>query len=609
MAVMLMAVALTALTVPALAESFSLPAAEVTLVVNDDGSVTVTERLTYRFDGSFSGAFREIPLRAGEAISSVGVSEGGVDYRPGGCTELGCSSPAGTFGVRDLGGRIRIVWHYRAADEDRSFTLSYRVSGLAKVYDDVVDLNWKVWGDEWQVPLDRLEASVRLPTGATAGEVRVWGHPDTVRGSTGLGEDGVSPELRASGVPPGRWVEMRVVFPTRLLPDASAATRIPGEGLEVILDEEARFAAQSAAEAARRRMLLWLVAALAVLPGALGALVVYVRFGREPRARFDREYLQEPPSNLSPAEVAGLVSQGRVDERSWVATLFDLIRRGVVRAAPERVEKSTWMGLRTETITDLALDVGGTTPDLTPAEGEVMETLRRVVRGGPVPLSELRERIRTDASANAASYREFRQKVIRALEDGRLLDTAGRRLVQGVLVVVFFALFAGFLLAAWVADRSGSATAYLVVPVLLVNGLVFGLAVGPRRASVRRTREGALESARWEAFRRYLKDFSRLEEAPAISLELWDRYLVYAVALGVAEEVLAAARMKAPPELEEVSDIYWYGTQAGGLSVNAIIGLQSALSGAFAPPSSGGGGGGFSGGGGAGGGGGGGGAW
>src|SRR5690606_4350242 len=114
---------------------------------------------------------------------------------------------------------------------------------------------------------------------------------------------------------------------------------------------------------------------------------------------------------------------------------------------------------------------------------------------------------------------------------------------------------------------------------------------------------GALEAARWEAFRRYLTDFSRLEEAPVISLDLWDRYLVYAIAFGVAEEVLEQARLHAPPELEQTSSIYWYGNYgySGGSTQNAFAGITSALSGACVPPpssSGSGGGGGFSGGGG-----------
>ena len=114
-----------------------------------------------------------------------------------------------------------------------------------------------------------------------------------------------------------------------------------------------------------------------------------------------------------------------------------------------------------------------------------------------------------------------------------------------------------------------------------------------RRGYVRRTAAGALEAARWDAFRRYLKDFSRLQEAPPISLALWDRFLVYAVGFGIAEEVLEAARLRAPAELSQTSNLYWFGGYGygGGGTENAFSGLSSALNGAFTPPSTGGGGG------------------
>lgn len=80
----------------------------------------------------------------------------------------------------------------------------------------------------------------------------------------------------------------------------------------------------------------------------------------------------------------------------------------------------------------------------------------------------------------------------------------------------------------------------------------------------KRTKQGALEAERWLAFRRYLRDFSRLEEAPAISLALWDQFLVYGMTLGVAEQVLETARVLAPVELEQTSHLYWYGNHGYG---------------------------------------------
>ena len=76
-----------------------------------------------------------------------------------------------------------------------------------------------------------------------------------------------------------------------------------------------------------------------------------------------------------------------------------------------------------------------------------------------------------------------------------------------------------------------------------------------------------------------------MKEAPAISLPLWEQYLVYGIALGVADDELEAARLRAP-EAVSGSNLYWYGDQGfGGHSSNAISGIERALNGAFSSPS------------------------
>ena len=111
---------------------YDLPSAKVDAVVKRDGSVRVTETITFSFHGSFSGAFRDIPLGPGQSISDVSVAENGIPYRPGASTVLGSFGPAGSFGDVQLSDRERIVWHYSAFDEPRAFTLSYVLHGVLK---------------------------------------------------------------------------------------------------------------------------------------------------------------------------------------------------------------------------------------------------------------------------------------------------------------------------------------------------------------------------------------------------------------------------------------------------------------------------------------------
>ena len=71
------------------AKTYSLPLADVAVQIQSDGSLLVREQITFDFDGPFSGAYRDIPLRSGESIDHVTVGEGATRYRPGANTEIG----------------------------------------------------------------------------------------------------------------------------------------------------------------------------------------------------------------------------------------------------------------------------------------------------------------------------------------------------------------------------------------------------------------------------------------------------------------------------------------------------------------------------------------
>ena len=120
------------------ANAYSLPNADVAARVSPDGSLLVSERIT--IEGAFHGAYRDIPLRKGESIDQIAVSEGGTRYSRGGSTELGSIDTPGTFNYESSSKRVRIVWHFQAAGEARTYTVSYRFRGLAVAYDDVVDV-------------------------------------------------------------------------------------------------------------------------------------------------------------------------------------------------------------------------------------------------------------------------------------------------------------------------------------------------------------------------------------------------------------------------------------------------------------------------------------
>ena len=393
-----MAVAIGATASPAAAKSYWMDSATIQIELQDDGSLVVTEELEFSFDGEFRGAFRDIPLRSGETITHVRVSEGVTEFTPGAPTALGSDGDPNTFGLEHRGDTIRIVWHYRAANENRTFTLQYRLEGATTVYDDVVDVNLKVWGDEWTVGVSSVNAAVTYPGTASPGEVLVWGHPAEVSGLTELGTDGVTPTLTAWSVSPNQFVEMRVVLPSSVLTTTDGAQVVEGNGLEEILAEEEAEANRGAREAAAiRTTVIGLLLALGLVAVALFA--GYLRHGAERGVAYDREYEQEPPSDHSPALVGALLTQGHADEQGFTAEIFELIRRGALTAVPATTERKTWLGLKTETISDLEIGLGEEM-ELAPHEESVMSILRRVLGDGPLVLTSFRDEIRSEASSN-----------------------------------------------------------------------------------------------------------------------------------------------------------------------------------------------------------------
>ena len=596
------------------ARSYELVGSDVQIEVAPSGALNVQENITVAFDGPFTFGFRDIPLREGETIDQIGVSEQGRAYAPGAPTVLQPGGPAGTFGIEQRDDQVRIVWRFSTLGETRTFRISYRTRGIAVGYDDVVDVNLKVWGDEWEQRLGRLTATITGPGNVARG----WGHPVWVRGDVTLA--GNRAQLRALDVPAKQFVELRVLYPRGAFTSTEGMRVVRGNGLAKIAAAE-----QADAEAYERdheriqdavnnpwRTGLILLA-LGTLPAFLLAGFVFWRYGREARTGYDREYEQEPPAETEPALVPMLMGQGgTAGSFEFTATLFDLIRRGFYRSAPTTTERPVWGGLRNELVSDLELSAGDGQVALTPWERDVADVVDHVLDGDAERLSRFREEIEGERTSMSKRFTAFQKAVADEVEKrswflslGAAPLGIGLAVLAGTGVVLAWVALSG-----WrdVYPRWNDALMLALAVCCFLNAAILLGALTQRRLWRRRAPQVQLEAERWEAVRRYLTDFPRLGEAPPASLALWERFLVYGIAFGIADRVLQAAHLHMPEALAEQSSIYWIspnGDLGSGATSMSIGDLSSGFGSALAPPSSGsgGGGGGFSGGGGGGGGG------
>src|SRR5215218_2319278 len=553
------------------AKGYSLPLANVSVTVAPDSSLLVKEEILFAYYGTFTGAYRDIPLRPGERLDRISVVEehGNRIYRLGASAELGSAGAPDTFGVARLPDRVRIVWHYQAADEARQFTIAYRLRGVSVAYDDVVDVDLEVWGDQWPVSLSTLGASVALPGEARGPRYRVWGHPQRVEGT--VERRPTVALLTASNVPPKQFVEMRVVFPRRLVSSTAGARVVRGPGLESIVAEEQ--AAVEKYEHGRRkvrdaldhlpRTIAYLLL-LAAGPALLLILLVWLVYGREPRTGYDREYEQEPPTHLPPALVPALLHESKSAVSValvFTATLFDLIQRGRYKATPVSSEQKRWSGERTESVSDLELQRGAAGGELRQVENPVAEVVDDVLDEGPVLLSRLQGRIAAERKENARRFVRFQSGISTEIRKrkwyvpgsgGRVLGwSIGGFIVSGIVLLVVGGVGFNSEAPAW-----GDVLLIVFGLSCFPNALVLIVAAFNVRLWRKRSRLAQVEAERWAAFRRYLTDFPHLHM---------------------------------PQEIHDQSSIYWIsanGSPGAGASALGIERLVGGFASAFTPPAS-----------------------
>ena len=102
----------------------------------------------------------------------------------------------------------------------------------------------------------------------------------------------------------------------------------------------------------------------------------------------------------------------------------------------------------------------------------------------------------------------------------------------------------------------------------------------PQKIGGQWTTYGEEYDAKWHNFKRYIEDFSLIKEYPPESIVIWNKYLVYATALGAADAVRKAMELYVPKEELDRSDIYLFHYYGGYLLLSSAFdtGISTASS-------------------------------
>jgi uncharacterized membrane protein len=524
---------------PVHGNDYSLKAASAEIEVKSDGVVHVSESITYSFSGTFREVFRQIAPPPGGSIENMNVR----------CETQSCE------------GRIdKIAEGYelvgvlpRPTPDEITIIMEYDYYGGLKVYSDISELHYKLWGESWEKDLAEMEAIIHLPHGAGS-TTQYWLHPPAFTVSHQL--DGNMIKVKTSSIPANNWYEIRTVFPRIENPNPTKVAIQSGPGLEKILEiEESYGRDQSRAETLYK--LIWLLALVSVaIP-----LFIYRRFGREPAIDYYAIYEREAPSKSKPAAVNAIMrgSVGKPDINAFVATIMDLVYRGYIGLRDVKSERS-YFGLinRTEDNVILELKKKGK-GKLFDFESDALNFLIAYSEKGRLSWLDFKDELGNDDRFYNFINNWYRL-IQRHIKVERLFISTGNYFLMAAgLVGVLISIFGAIVILNFYPPTRFPGISRAVVPGAIIFIVGLGsllIAIINEKGAGRFTPEGRLYYERWNRFRNYLTDFSALSEHPPGSIKLWDFYLVYGIALGVSKKVIKNMSLIVPKEQMTSSTFY-----------------------------------------------------
>jgi hypothetical protein len=515
---------------PLFAKSWHVSDFNDNIVVSEDGSATVQERITLDFRGEWHGIHRFIPVEyPGPNGTNYTLFLTVTSVTDGSGNKLKYDSSTSN-GYRDL--KIYIPG---AVDTSRMVEIDYSVRNGTRFFEDHDEFYWNVTGNDWPVPIDHATAVVSFPNSA-AGSLRaqaftgVYGSAE--RNAT-ANVNGAECSFETTNPLPMRGgMTIDVYVPKGILKEPSQLTRV-----------------------------LWFLGSnpIVLLPFWTLAVMFFFwwKWGRDPDPGVSVAPMYEPPKGLTPAE-AGTLLEDTVHPRDITSTIVDLAVRGFIK-----IEETKDEGLvfHHKDYILHSLKPESEWAPLAPHERVMMTNI--FSDGADVRLSSLKNRfytaipaIRTDIMA------QLRNKGMYLLDP----ESANGYSFVGILIIV-----APFLISQFTGFKEVFTSIGLLVGCGIISAVIWWLFA---RQMTAKTVNGGRTTVAVLGFQEFMNrvDADRLKRMPP---DTFEKYLAYAMALGVEHhwaQAFAGIVQNAPS---------WYVGPAGyvyGSTFNPIM-FSSAMHG------------------------------
>lgn len=523
---------------------YSIAKFTIDAYVNDDGSLYVQERIIQK--GSFNGYIRDInykndslPIFNGKlesfkgsdiynasAINFVAVSDFDVNsnqiIKQFDISNYANNGDYGVYQYTPSNNGISLKMYNPSNYESKGYYITYNLDNVIVVHNDVAELYWNFIGDQFKDTLNNVTINIHLPKADKT--KKVWAHGPL----DGLVENDTDMTVKATmgRVSAYTPVDIRMTFDKTMITSAKKITNV--DALDKILTVEK----ERADEANRQRAIAKTISTImgifiyTWIAGLIYLFIyIYNKYDKERKSTFNNQYNREIIEDYS-VGVVDYVMKKQITSNALSACILDMIRKKIIKV--EQTDK------KNDYI--LIYDSKNKLPLLEYEEHLITWLIQTVGDGQKVSLRDIKDYGKgnnTNAIAFMEEYKKW-QKMIEteANKFNFYEDSLGIKLKAGLYAIIGIVLFV-LNIVFTVNNPIGYITLFLAI-IFLIYIILFS----------KRTTIGNEHYAKWKAFKRFLLDFGRFKEKELPEIVLWEKYLVYATILGVADKVEKVMKIK-----------------------------------------------------------------
>ena len=469
------------------------------------------------------------------------------------------------FGGINNNNEYEIAWGVSIDTTTRKqYLIRYTVKDVIKKYNDCAELYWQFVGSEFEISADSITGIIKLPKKVSnKDELRVWGHTEYLNGEIYV-TDLDMVEFKVNKYKSGNFVEVRIAMPTYVMSKLENTSNI--NKIDSIIEQETKWANEANARRDRRNKNFKLL----ILATILVNTSIGIMFSK--KIKKNKQFLEKNPNILpeqqleyyrelpdkeeTPLEAVFILKTGYKQSclpNVFSATILNFALKGYVRIEQEG-----------KTIKILLNKIK--TDELTGDEKKVLEILRAASNNNELTMAELEKYIKNYPSKlmNLNSTFEKVSKT-QASEKGKFdTNRFNKQIVYaeknvGYIFLLIIIITASIFTIGYAYKNVQSmlitctiiSLAFFIV-VTIIN-LILNIKITTSFNGF--TQKGINEQEQWKAFKKYMEDFSYLNEKEVPELVLWEKYLVFATAFGIADKVLKQLKVKYP-ELNDPDTIH-----------------------------------------------------